>query len=163
MIIGAKRILEIISKITDTGLYSEESMQEVKKICDRWINIQKNNIDGSSMVLKKQLYWEYHLRDGLNITGVHAMSTVRQSFLSTMTDEEEKMFSEKDIIEEVHINIDAMTAIRIVDEILKNTKKEKIVVYQNSAPLYLKGMEALHKIIEGQQETIDKLAERLSQ
>ena len=163
MIIGAKRILEIISKITDTGLYSEESMQEVKKICDRWINIQKNNIDGSSMVLKKQLYWEYHLRDGLNITGVHAMSTVRQSFLSTMTDEEEKMFSEKDIIEEVHINIDAMTAIRIVDEILKNTKKEKIVVYQNSAPLYLEVMDNLHNIIRDQQTVIDRLVEKLSQ
>ena len=157
MIIGAKRILEIISKITDTGLYSEESMQEVKKICDRWINIQKNNIDGSSMVLKKQLYWEYHLRDGLNITGVYAMSTVRQSFLSTMTDEEEKMFSEKDIIEEVHINIDAMTAIRIADEILKNTKKEKKEVYQKSAPLYLEVMDNLHNIIRDQQTVIDRL------
>ena len=172
MIIGAKRILEIISKITDTGLYSEESMQEAKKICDRWIGIQNNdgyNIDGSSMdnvVLKKQIHWDYSIMEGLKISCAYAPSSARASFIAAVQDDEEPTIPIEGVIEKSSIQMDVHTALKLANEIFKlkeEPKREKITILQHSGPLYIEVMNGLHRIIEDQQKTIDTLMERLTE
>lgn len=171
MIIGAKRILEIVKDLDKAVLpdSSHHLVGEIRHICERWIDIQENDgnpVDASSLAntfLKKQTLWNYNLQSGLYITNLYAPSTFRASLLEQVEDNEKNNIPMDNIVERNYINIDARTAIQIADEILKNRKKDKIVVYQSSVPRYLELINSFHNIIEDQQDTIDSLVARLTQ
>lgn len=169
MIIGAKRIIEIIEKQTDgESFLSFDNVKEIKTICERWIDIQENDgdpVDAHSLanvVLRTQSHFSYNRYEGLDITTRYVASTARAAFIAQIQDDDEKESIPEGIldIERNIIKIDSQTAISMAHHILGD-KKPKVTVIQNDTPVYLEIMDNLHKIIKGQQETISRLVEEM--
>lgn len=169
MIIGAKKIIEIIGKYADMALDHglDEDHKMIKNICERWIDIQENDgnphdtISLVNTVLVSRTRFHYDPLNGLNITMGYVGSTPRAAFLATVNDTDTPEAVPD--IERNFMRIDADTAISMAHRIIGDQKPVIIREKNNNNGLFLGIMNNLQGIIENQQETIDALMERITE
>ncbi len=92
MKMGAERIIEIIIQFDKLQLHTDDEnlMNEIKTICQRWLDIQNDgNIFAmnSLQFIDKQFGFNSQLMNGLAIVGHFKRSHAREAFLKNLTDD----------------------------------------------------------------------------